>query len=238
MFRPCIDVKFNQVVQLEQGEKLALTDERSPVEIAKIYQDDNLQGGHMIDLEGGSNKGVILPALQYGNLQVGGGIRLDNGKDYLNAGATHLIFSSAVFKEDGIHWLMLEKLRDLYGADKIVLAPDVKHDRHIYVNQWKSKTEVKLSRALLEKLSEYCDEFLVHSIEVEGMESGIDTELVDFLATSCDKKITYAGGGTDVQVVRDLHKKGLDITIGKAYFSGKVKHEDLVSVNRELAAVL
>ena len=182
MFRPCIDIKGNQVVQLEQGDRLALTDKRSPEEIAEIYFNDGLSGGHMIDLQGGRNKAVILPALKYGNLQVGGGIRPENGEEFLTAGATHLIFSSFVFNGEGVNWNNLQQLKKIFGKDKIVLAPDVKSDRHIYINQWKTKTDMCLTHVLLEELSEYCDEFLIHSIEVEGMESGVDTELVQFLS--------------------------------------------------------
>lgn len=235
MFRPCIDVKFGKVVQLEQGERLALTDERSPLELAEIYERDGLFGGHMIDLEGGKNKHVILPGLQTGHLQVGGGIKLDNGKEYLDAGATHLIFSSAVFKSSGIDWDMLQKLKDQFGREKIVLAPDVKNDRKIYAQGWKENTGLLLNDELLEQLSEYCDEFLIHSIEVEGMEGGIDRDLAYALAQSKGLKIVYAGGGTDLKVVEDLHGMGLDITIGKAYFSGRISHDDLVNLNRKLS---
>lgn len=234
MFKPCIDIKHKKVVQLEQGERLALTDHRAPKEIAEIYHRDGLIGGHMIDLEGGKNREVILPALSYHNLQVGGGIKLENGEQYLDAGATHLIFSSAVFKREGIDWEMLKKLKSKFGKEKLVLAPDVKGDRYIYVEQWKTKTENKLSVDLLESLSNYCDEFLIHSIEVEGMEGGIDQDLVKFLSEIKGVDIVYAGGGTTLDVVRELHLLGLDMTIGKAYFSGKIKHDDLVELNQTL----
>lgn len=235
MFKPCIDVKYKKVVQLEQGSRLALTDERSPTEIAKIYDEDGLSGGHMIDLEGGSNKDVILPALKYNNLQVGGGIRLKNGKEYLDAGATHLIFSSAVFNEKGIDWEMLKTLKGTFGREHLVLAPDVKNDRFIYANLWKSKTPVELTHQILEKLSDYCDEFLIHSIEVEGMEGGIDFDLVDFLSDAKGVKIVYAGGCNDIEDVSRLHEKGLDITIGKAYYNGVIPHDKLVALNKRLS---
>jgi phosphoribosylformimino-5-aminoimidazole carboxamide ribotide isomerase len=234
MFRPCIDVKFLKVVQLEQGERLALTDERTPTEIAKIYRDDGLEGGHMIDLEGGKNRDVILPALKYHNLQVGGGVRLNNGAEYLDAGATHLIFSSAVFTKNGIDWDGLNEIKKTFGKKHIVLAPDVKNDRHIYVDLWKTKTSIKMNKELLQKLSEYCDEFLIHSIEVEGMEGGIDYSLVDYLSEVQNCKIVYAGGCNDLSDVEKLHSKKLDITIGKAYYTGQISHDDLLVINRKL----
>lgn len=236
MFRPCIDVKDGKVVQLEQGERLALTDRRAPEELARLYRDDHLDGGHIIDLQGGRNREVILPALSYKNLQVGGGISEENGADYLDAGATHLIFSSAVFTEKGIAWESLGRLRSKFGRDRIVLAPDVRgKSREIHVKQWTVNTRIPLTPVLIEQLAEFASELLIHSIEVEGMEDGVDWRLVRFLAENRMMPITYAGGGTDLATVRKLHEFGLDMTIGKAYFSGRVAHEDLVRLNNKLA---
>lgn len=237
MFRPCIDVKDQKVVQLEQGERLALTDSRKPIEIAEIYHRDGLKGGHIIDLQGGGNASVILPALIYKNLQVGGGVNLENAKTFLDKGATHVIFSSFVFDPKGlIRWDRLEELNKKIGKDKIVLAPDVKNDRNIYVQQWKINTHIRIDENnLLSKLEKYCDEFLVHSIEVEGMEGGIDLELATLVRKNCSIPVTYAGGGTNVEIVKVLHQLGLDITIGKAYYKGSVSHQELVDVNKNLA---
>ena len=237
MFRPCIDVKDQKVVQLEQGERLALTDSRKPIEIAEIYHKDDLTGGHIIDLQGGGNSAVILPALKYNNLQVGGGINLDNAKLFLDHGATHIILSSFIFDPKGlIRWDRLEELNKKIGKDRIVLAPDVKNDRNIYVQQWKVNTNIKIDENdLLKKLEKYCDEFLVHSIEVEGMEGGIDLDLAKLVRKLCSIPVTYAGGGTNVEIVKTLHQMGIDITIGKAYYKGSVSHQSLVDTNRELA---
>lgn len=236
MFRPCIDVKDKKVVQLEQGERLALTDTRKPIEIAAIYYQDNLKGGHIIDLQGGGNSDVILPALKYHNLQVGGGIKLENAKIFLDHGATHIILSSFIFDPKGIiRWDRLDELNQLIGKKRIVLAPDVKNDRNIYVQQWKVNTGIRIDKdKLLSKLENYCDEFLVHSIEVEGMEGGIDLELAKLVRSQCNIPVTYAGGGTNVEIVKILHHLGIDITIGKAYYNGSVSHQSLVEMNQEL----
>lgn len=236
MFRPCIDIKGGKVVQLEQGARLALTDSRSPAELAAIYLADGLAGGHVIDLEGGRNRDVILPALSGRILQVGGGVRLDNGRAFLDAGAAQLIFSSAVFKPGGVDWEHLAALVRAFGRERIVLAPDVKGDRQIWVERWRTPTGLCLDRDLLGRLGGLCAELLIHSIEVEGMEQGMDLDLVRFLAEHRAGPVVYAGGGRTCDDVRLLHGLGLDLTIGKAYFAGRVSHDELVRLNRELAA--
>ncbi len=234
MFRPCIDVRGGRVVQLEQGARLALTDARAPVEIARLYERDHLEGGHVIDLDGGANKSVILPALRYAKLQVGGGIRLENGREYLEAGAAQLIFSSAVFKKEGVDWDHLAALARAFGRERLVLAPDVREQREIWVQQWKAPTGLRLTARLLRRLARYCAAFLVHSIEVEGLEGGVDWSLARFLARTSPIPVVYAGGCNALETVRRLHDLGLDVTIGKAYFAGRMAHGELVALNRRL----
>ena len=45
-----------------------------------------------------------------GGLQVGGGITPENAGDYLNAGASHVIVTSYVFREGRIDYDRLERL--------------------------------------------------------------------------------------------------------------------------------
>ncbi|MBF0245898.1 MAG: phosphoribosylformimino-5-aminoimidazole carboxamide ribotide isomerase, partial [Planctomycetes bacterium] len=138
-------------------------------------------------------------------------------------------------KRGGIDWSMLSSLKERFGAERVVLAPDVRNDMEIHVDRWKTNTGIRLDRELMRRLAEYCGEFLIHSIEVEGLEGGVDQELVDALAGFDERPVTYAGGGADLAIVEELHNRGLDITIGKAYFNGRIRHEDLVALNSRLA---
>lgn len=88
-------------------------------------------------------------------------------------------------------------------------------------------------------LESYCSEFLVHAADVEGLQAGIDSDLVTKLAAWCSIPVTYAGGGkhlSDLDLVAQLSNSKVDLTIGSALdvFGGSlVKFADCVQWNRQ-----
>ena len=87
-------------------------------------------------------------------------------------------------------------------------------------------------------LEPYCSEFLVHAADHEGLQQGIDEELVRKLGEWCSIPVTYAGGGRtleDLDRVKELSNGKVDLTIGSALdiFGGQgVKFDDCVEWNR------
>lgn len=87
-------------------------------------------------------------------------------------------------------------------------------------------------------LEPYCSEFLIHAADVEGKQSGIDEQLVSYLAEICTLPVTYAGGGrgiADLELVDRLSNGRIDLTIGSALdiFGGKgVTFEECCEWNR------
>jgi phosphoribosylformimino-5-aminoimidazole carboxamide ribotide isomerase len=87
-------------------------------------------------------------------------------------------------------------------------------------------------------LEPHCSEFLIHAADVEGLQRGIDHELVSKLAEWCTIPVTYAGGGRsldDLELVKELSKGKVDLTIGSALdiFGGSgVKFEECVKWNK------
>ena len=108
-FRPCIDLHKGVVKQIV-GKTLAdrrindlkinFTADRSAGWFAKLYEKDNLTGGHIIKLGPGNDTAAkeALSAYPYG-MQVGGGITADNAMDWLKAGAAAVIVTSWVFHD-------------------------------------------------------------------------------------------------------------------------------------------
>lgn len=250
-FRPCIDIHNGKVKQIvggslrDQGNQADtnFTSEYEADFYADLYRRDGLTGGHIILLNSkeseyyDATKKQALKALAVYplGLQIGGGITADNAKEYIEAGASHVIVTSYVFQNGEIIWENLQKLKDKVGKNRIVIDLSCrKKDDEYYIvtNRWQTFTEVKLSHEVLDMLSEYCDEFLVHGVDVEGKASGVEKELVKLLGTWKKSPVTYAGGiGTesDLEEFERLSEKNLDFTIGSALdlFGGCISYKDI-----------
>ena len=167
-----------------------------------------------------------------GGMQIGGGITADNAQEYLDSGASHVIVTSYVFKNGEIYWDNLQNLCDAVGKEHVVLDLSCrKKDEKYYIvtDRWQTFTNVELNTDILEKLSGYCDEFLVHGVDVEGKASGIEEELIKILEQA-EIPVTYAGGiGSldDLERIRKIGNGKIDFTIGSALdlFGGKIPYD-------------
>ena len=251
-FRPCIDIHNGKVKQIVGGSlkdeenhaETNFTSERRAGYFAEMYQRDGLFGGHVILLNPPASEyyGETLKqaeealAAYPGGLQAGGGIRADNAEKFLDMGASHVIVTSYVFQEGRIRWENLEKLKRAVGKERIVVDLSCRKkdgDYYIVTDRWQKFTEVKLNRELLCEIGGYCDEFLVHGVDVEGKASGIEEELAVLLGEWQGLPVTYAGGvGSmeDVLRLKELGKGRLDVTIGSALslFGGCIPYGDVV----------
>ena len=251
-FRPCIDIhngKVKQIVggSLKDAHDQALTNFISDVDAswyAQQYKKDKLTGGHIILLNPVSSiyyeetKKQALKALSAypGGMQIGGGITALNAEEYLKAGASHVIVTSYVFKDGQFYKDHLEKLVDAVGKEHVVLDLSCRkkeNEYYIVTNRWQTFTNVCLTKDLLEELGQYCDEFLVHGVDVEGKSSGVEEELVRFLAENAQIPVTYAGGIGSLEELQKFEKIShgrLDFTIGSALdlFGGSIPYRDIV----------
>ena len=183
-------------------------------------------------------KAQALAALRAypGGLQAGGGITPDNAGEFLNAGASHVIVTSYVFKDGQIQYDHLQKLVKKTGRQHLVLDLSVrkKEDGYFIVtDRWQKYTQVELTERVLDELSEYCDEFLVHAVDVEGKSSGIETGVVRLLGDWGMQPVTYAGGVHGFEDLRTLKKLGRDrvhVTVGSALdlFGGTMRFEEVL----------
>lgn len=248
-FRPCIDLKDGLVVQIVgsslcngDGDAGALQTNfetlRSPAIFARMYQRDGLTGGHVIAL-GPGNEAAALSALKAfpGGLQMGGGITPENAGKYLDAGASHVIVTSYVFREGLIDTQRLAALTSAVGKNRLVLDLSCRRQEGqfwVVTDRWQRFSKVPISRETLEWLSQSCDEFLVHGVDVEGKRLGIESRLVEILGDWSPIAVTYAGGAktlSELDRVKDLGKGRVDLTIGSALdiFGGRVSYEDVVA---------
>lgn len=217
--------------------------EKPPAWFAETFRRDHLTGGHVIML-GRGNEVAAKEALAAwpGGMQVGGGIRPGNAAAWIEAGASHVIVTSALFDADGK--FLPRTLDDLVaevGKEKLVIDLSCRRtDRGwtVAMNRWQTLTELDVTAETLDSLAPFCDEFLIHAADVEGLCGGIDAGLVTLLGGWGRLPVTYAGGAAtmdDVRLVAEAGRGKVDVTVGSALdlFGGSgIRYPDLVAMCR------
>ena len=228
-FRPCIDLHDGQVKQIvggslnDQGATTNFVSQYDSAYYANLYREHQLTGGHVIAL-GPNNEEAVLSALKSwpNGLQFGGGVNRENAAHYLNAGASHVIVTSALFENDEFSFKRLDEIKQETGKDKLILDLSCRKTQNgwqIATNRWQTITSTTIDAQTLKELSLHCDEFLIHAADVEGLQGGIDEELVTLLGKHAYVPITYAGGARhldDLKRVHALSNGKVDLTIGSA----------------------
>ena len=249
MFRPCIDLHEGQVKQIVggtlggQGLKTNFVADKPPAWFAELYKRDGLKGGHVIMLGPGNEKAAREALAAYpGGLQLGGGVNGDNASQWLDAGASHVIVTSWVFNEGRVAWSRLNDLARAIGKQRLVVDLSCRKRQNQYfvvTDRWQKFTDLPVNSETLNAFAPYCDEFLVHAVDVEGLSAGIDHDLVERLANESPCPITYAGGARSLDDLAWVSRAGrgtVHLTIGSALdiFGGSgVRYQDCVAFNRQ-----
>jgi phosphoribosylformimino-5-aminoimidazole carboxamide ribotide isomerase len=248
-FRPCIDLHQGRVKQIvggtltDVGARENFVSELPAAHYANLYFEDDLRGGHVIQL-GPGNVDAARSALAAfpGGLQLGGGVAPENAQAWLEAGASHVIVTSYLFDGPRFDRSRLARLAEVVPPSRLVIdlsCRRVGDGWRVATNRWQTVTETAIDERLLRLLAEHCDEFLVHAADVEGLCQGIDEDLVRFLGDFSPIPVTYAGGAsdiTDLERVERLSGGRVDLTYGSALdiFGGSlVRYTDCVAWNRE-----
>ena len=244
-FRPCIDLHNGKVKQIV-GSSLKDFDNPelqtnfesaySPGYYAKLYQADQLTGGHVIML-GPNNETAAREALEAwpDNLQLGGGVTDENCRFWLDAGAAQVILTSFVFRNGELNWDNLHKIFAITGRERLVLDLSCRKrsGRYFIVSdRWQKFTDWEVNGETLKVLSDYSTEFLIHAVDVEGKRSGIDLALLEMMAEFSPIKCVYAGGihsEADIELIANVGRRKIDFTVGSALdiFGGKMSYRDL-----------
>jgi len=257
-FRPCIDIHNGKVKQIVGGSlkdagnvaQENFVSEQDAAFYAYMYKEAGIRGGHIILLNAkdseyyeATKKQAFLALAAYpGGLQIGGGITASNAREFLDAGASHVIVTSYVFRDARIDYKRLAELVEAVGKERLVLDLSCRKrggEYYIVTDRWQKFTEEKVTISLLNKLKDSCDEFLIHAVDVEGKASGIEQELVKMLGEWGEIPVTYAGGVgnfEDLEQLKVLGQNRVNVTIGSALdlFGGDMKYEEVLEyINRK-----
>ena len=249
-FRPCIDLRAGRVVQIVGGSvqggnvDQAVTNfetDHEPAMYARLYQADQLLGGHIIALDGASQQATRSALSAFpGGMQFGGGVTPENAGIYLDAGASHVIVTSYVFRDGQVDLERLQRLVATVGAHRLVLDLSCRRRDGVFwvvTDRWQQFTDLQINEATLAWLAEYCAEFLMHAVDVEGQRLGIDAALIEQLGAWSPIPVTYAGGArtlSDLDDVKRLGRGRVDVTIGSGLdiFGGAIPYREVVAWQR------
>jgi phosphoribosylformimino-5-aminoimidazole carboxamide ribotide isomerase len=258
LFRPCIDLHEGRVKQIVGGSlrdsgvpRTNFVSDKGADHYASLYRESGLRGGHVILLGPGNDAAARAALKAYpGGLQVGGGVTIDNAREWLDAGASHVIVTSWLFPDGDLSLPRLRDLSERVGPARLVIdlsCRRVKSENdgndgqldgwNVAINRWQTVTPVRLDKALFAKLDPYCAEYLIHAADVEGLRQGLDWKLVTHLSGLTDKPITYAGGASSLADLERMERESggrMDLTIGSAldiFGGGEVKLADCIAFN-------
>ena len=237
-FRPCIDIHNGKVKQIvggslrDEGDTAGenFSSDKNADYYAEMFKDSDLPGGHVILLNAADSpyyeetkrQAMLALGAYPGGLQIGGGINPDNAGEYLDAGASHVIVTSYIFRDGKVDFERLEEMVSAVGSERLVLDLSCRKKDdgyHIVTDRWQKITDEIVNISLLDRLSTKCDEFLIHAADVEGKRGGIEKDLLNMVSDFDKKTITYAGGVhnfRDIELVGEFGKNRIDFTVGSA----------------------
>ena len=222
MLIPSIDLQGGRIVQLVQGEKLALEATDPEPWINKFARFPRVQ---LIDLHAakgrGDNGGLV--AMICGRLpcRVGGGIRsIERAHQVLDAGAHAVIVSSSLFRDGAVDLEFARTLADAIGVDRVIAAVDSRGG-HVAIHGWKTMLPITAVDAV-RALEPYCAEFLYTHVDTEGLMQGTDMKAILAVRRATARRVTAAGGITTVDEIDRLDAQKVDAVVGMAIYTGQL----------------
>ena len=222
MLIPSIDLQGGHIVQLVQGEKLAIEANNPEPWIAKFSRFPRVQ---LIDLDAakgnGNNSGMVSTICGRLPCRVGGGIRtIERATQVLDAGAHAVIVSSSLFRDGAVDVEFARTLAEAVGVDRVIAAVDSRGG-HVAIHGWKTMLPITAVDAV-KALEPDCAEFLYTHVDTEGLMQGTDINAILAVRRATTRRVTAAGGITTVQDVERLDAEGVDAVVGMAIYTGQL----------------
>lgn len=230
MLIPSIDLQKGRIVQLVQGERLAIETDDFDGWVQKFSGFPKVQ---LIDLDAAKNAGAnrTLIASICGKLpcRVGGGIRTPGqASEIIALGATAVIVGSSLFKEGAVNLALAERLAAAVGRERVIAAVDSRAGQ-VVVDGWRTTLPITPADAV-RALEPYAGEFLYTHVDKEGLMQGTDIGAIEAVRNATTRRLTAAGGITTMEEVDALDRMGVDAVVGMAIYTGRMS---LPAVSRE-----
>jgi phosphoribosylformimino-5-aminoimidazole carboxamide ribotide isomerase len=223
MFIPAIDLKGGAVVQLIQGERLAIKDSDVFRWVERFARFPKVQ---VIDLDAamGSGDNLALVRTIAGRLscRVGGGVRtVARAEELLAAGAQQVIVGSSLFKNGVPDVAFAKALADAVGPERVIAAVDSRAGQ-VVIHGWKTALPLSAIDAV-RALEPYCGEFLYTYVDAEGLMGGTNIAAILAVKNATTRRLTAAGGITTQDEIDQLDQNGVDAVVGMAVYTGKLQ---------------
>lgn len=225
MLIPSIDLQNGHVVQLVQGERLAIEAPSPEPWIERFSRFPRVQ---LIDLDAargrGENGAMVADICRRLPCRVGGGVRsIERAQQLLDAGAQAVIASSALFRDGAVDITFARALAGAVGADRVIAAVDSRGG-HVVIHGWKTALPMTAVDAV-HTLEPYCAEFLYTHVDTEGLMQGTDMAAILAVRQATARRVTAAGGITSWEEIDALDAAGVDAVVGMAIYTGQLRLE-------------
>jgi phosphoribosylformimino-5-aminoimidazole carboxamide ribotide isomerase len=222
MLIPSIDLQNGSVVQLVQGDKLAIRAADAEPWIQKFSRFPRVQ---LIDLDAATGKGdnstIVASICRRLPCRVGGGIRsVERARAVLDGGAHAVIASSALFRDGGVDLTFAASMADAVGADRVIAAVDSRGGQ-VVIHGWKTALPITAVEAV-KALGPYCAEFLYTHVDLEGLMQGTSMPAIMAVRDATTRRVTAAGGITTWADIDALDAAGVDAVVGMAIYTGQL----------------
>lgn len=223
MLIPSIDLQAGRIVQLVQGERLALESDDIDGWISRFRGRSKVQ---LIDLDAakgqGSNDPLVRRICAALPCRVGGGIRtIDRAREVLDAGAVKIILGSALFTGGAVNTDFASRLAAAFGPDRLVAAVDARAG-HVTIDGWRTRLDLTPVDAV-RALEPWFGEFLYTHVDLEGLMQGTDLTAIAAVSHATSRTVTAAGGITTMKEVGFLDALGIDAVVGMALYTGRLE---------------
>lgn len=230
---PAIDIIEGKCVRLAEGNYTAKTEyDRSPLEMAKLYQDHGISRLHLVDLDGAKkgevqNWKVAEEIAKNTTLEIdfGGGVKtLETAKRILDSGIDFITVGSIAAKDPKL----FEEWIHLLGPEKFLLGADSKNGM-VMVSGWLEAT----NKPLIPFMQYYCNlgigNMFCTDITKDGMLNGPATELYKKIKKEIPNLFLIASGGVShLQDLHDLMQAGCEgAIIGKAIYENRISLKEI-----------